>query len=148
MAMELEEKVMAAIGLGQHYNWYNGSGSCEYIRKNAANKLAEAMQIEGITPNNTLVGLVRQAAQKLDDSEYTLTNTWQVASDVIQTHIRAETLPVGKERDEFVARMVNSIAKTYGLTVPGTIVGSVTEQLAMKRRRLMGNDEPPRSMGV
>lgn len=41
MAMQLEETIMREIGLGNHYNWFNGSGSCRYIREEAAKKVGE-----------------------------------------------------------------------------------------------------------
>lgn len=92
MAMELESKIMAEIGLGMHYNWYNGSGSCDYIRREAAEKLAKAIEKHHkagdriAPPDKELVELVKEATGYEEDSSI-LTKTWVVASYVIAAHI-------------------------------------------------------------
>jgi len=39
MSLPLEDTIMEVIGLGMEYNWYNGSGSCGYIRREAVRLL-------------------------------------------------------------------------------------------------------------
>ena len=93
MALELESTIMNEIGLGAHYNWYNGSGSCQYIRQEASNRVGSAIQKhydagEPIAqPDEDLVAILKRVATIGDDSEYSLTKTWQVASYVIAEHI-------------------------------------------------------------
>jgi len=94
MAMPLEETIMREIGLGANYNWFNGSGSCRYIRQTAADKLASVIQKhqeageEIAAPDNHLVAVLKRVAQIGDESDYSLTRTWQAASYVIAEHIR------------------------------------------------------------
>ena len=93
MALELETKIMGEIGLGNHYNWYNGSGSCRYIRIVAANRLHSTIQKyhdrgeEIAPPHNLLISMVKDIAENVDSDAYTLTKTWQAASYVIAEHI-------------------------------------------------------------
>lgn len=93
MALELESKIMSEIGLGNHYNWYNGSGSCRYIRIEAANKLFGTIQKhhdngeEIASPENSLINIVKHIAEDGDSDDYILTKTWQAASYVIAEHI-------------------------------------------------------------
>lgn len=89
MALPEEQAVMAAIGLGQHYNWYNGSGSCREVRHHAAERLAGALSEAGYVVNAALIELVKQVAYGGEESEYVLTKTWECASDVIQLSIHA-----------------------------------------------------------
>ena len=92
MAVQLEQDIMEAIGLGANYNWYNGSGSCEYIRRKAAESLSQAIQKahdEGkdiAEPNGVLIQLAKQAD---DTDRYVLTKTWQACATIIQAHIYA-----------------------------------------------------------
>lgn len=94
MALPLETTIMNEIGLGAHFSYYNGSGSCEHIRQQAAQKLASAIQKhhdagEAIVPSDpTLMGIM-QRATRWDPDRYTLTAAWQVASNVIAAHIHA-----------------------------------------------------------
>ena len=93
MALELESVIMKEIGLGQHFNWYNGSGSCRGIRQEAANKVTEVIQKyhdagESIAlPDRDLIETLKQVALFGDTGEYSLTKTWEVASYVIAEHI-------------------------------------------------------------
>lgn len=87
MALEEETEIMRAIGLGQHYNWHNGSGGCRHTRIAAANKLPAELRARGMTANPDLMELVSAVAHRGEDSDYVLTKTWQVASDVIQAHL-------------------------------------------------------------
>lgn len=41
MATELEQAIMEKIELGNHYSWFNGSGSCTHIRQDAVRKLPD-----------------------------------------------------------------------------------------------------------
>lgn len=93
MALELESKIMEEIGLHAHYTWYNGSGSCRYIRIEAAEKLSDIIQKhhndgEDIAPpNNRLINTVKHIAENGDSDNYILTKTWQAISYVIAEHI-------------------------------------------------------------
>jgi hypothetical protein len=105
MAMELEAKIMGEIGLAQHFNYFNGSGSCEYIRKDAANKLGEAISNnvasgEIASPNARVIGAVKRVAQIGDDSQDSLTKTWQAASEAIAAHIHAAGLEPEAQRKQ------------------------------------------------
>ena len=92
MSLPLEEKIMAAIGLGMEYNWYNGSGSCAYIRREAVRLLKVAIQKEHDTgseisePQIQLINHCRDVANDEEDN-YVLTRTWQVCADTIRLHM-------------------------------------------------------------
>lgn len=86
MAMQLESEIMSAIGLGNHYNWYNGSGSCAGIARAAARELPAALRARDLEPDQQLVDLVAAVAAN-EPRDSTLTRTWQCAADVIQAHI-------------------------------------------------------------
>jgi hypothetical protein len=85
MALPLESKIMADIGLGMHYSWYNGSGSCRHIALGAAQKLPEVLKAEGVKIDRQLVRLLEKVADH--ETRYELTKTWVCASDVIQLMI-------------------------------------------------------------
>lgn len=89
MAVELEQTVMREIGLGNHYNWFNGSGSCEYIRRDAVNKLPQAAQKHSLTISPKWLAHCKTANQvdQADGEQYTLTNTWIACSYAIQDAI-------------------------------------------------------------
>lgn len=118
MALPLESEVMRDIGLGNHYNWFNGSGSCGGIARAAAEKIGEAIKRrhrageEIAAPVPALIVLVTESLRK-NGSDYSLTKTWQVASDVIQTHIH---LAHANDAKQMVAQMERSIRDAYGLT--------------------------------
>ena len=118
MALPLEQKIMGEIGLGQHYGWYNGSGSCQYIRRDAADKLAAAIQKhhdqddEIVPPNHSLIALVKQIAHYGDNDRYTLTKTWVAASYVIAHHIHAFSLDAQKAAKS-AADLRRYLTKTY-----------------------------------
>lgn len=90
MAIELETTIMNEIGLGAHFNWFNGSGSCEHIRNEAAKRLTEVINRyagKEIAPaNSELISIAKEVA-RTEGSRYTLTKTWEVCSYVIQAHI-------------------------------------------------------------
>jgi hypothetical protein len=92
MSLPLEEKIMAAIGLGMEYNWYNESGSCAYIRRKAVILLKEAIQKEHDAgseisePQTQLINYCRDIANN-EEKDYILTKTWQVCSDTIRLHM-------------------------------------------------------------
>lgn len=93
MALELESKIMGEIGLYSHYTWYNSSGSCRYIRTEAANKLFSTIQKhhddgeEIAPPKNNLINTVKYIAEIGDSDDFILTKTYQAASYVIAEHI-------------------------------------------------------------
>lgn len=89
MAMELESKVMEEIGLGQHYSWYNGSGSCQYFRDEAIRRLPEACKKNGLTVSPKWLAHCQRAslADNVDARNYGLTNVWIACSYAIQDAI-------------------------------------------------------------
>ncbi|GEM_PF-2390563 len=106
MAMELETKIMNDIGLGQHFNYFNGSGSCEHIRNKAAKNLEEAILNntavgEIAPPNYNVINVVKKVARIGDESKYSLTNTWQAASEAIAAHIHAANLEPEQQKQLF-----------------------------------------------
>ena len=96
MAVQLESQIMSRIGLGNHYNWYNGSDSCRPYRDSAVMKLTDAIQAahdagEHICPpQDDLIKLARRA-RGLDSVDCTLTHTWQACSNVIAVHIHLQS---------------------------------------------------------
>ena len=90
MALELESEIMAAIGLGQHYNWFNGSGSCYGIRNAAIRKLPSAIRAARrrgkkiVMPPKELLNMLEEVS-RTESSDYSLTKTWQALSDAIRT---------------------------------------------------------------
>lgn len=89
MAVELESKVMEGIGLGQHYSWFNGSGSCRYIRNAAIDKLTQVASENGLTiaPEWTAYCRTASRADECGGSQYRLTNVWIACSYAIQDAI-------------------------------------------------------------
>ena len=93
MAVDLEQKVMRQIGLGQHYSWYNGSGSCQYIRDEAIQRLPDAAKENGLDVSNAWLAHLRTASQvdSVNSGKYGLTNVWISCSYAVQDAIyRAE----------------------------------------------------------
>jgi hypothetical protein len=93
MALPLESEIMSRIGLGAHYNWFNGSGSCRHIRGQAVKDLEHvlseyARENKTAAPNSKCFELLNKIQSHEEDS-YTLTKTWQACSDVIYAHISA-----------------------------------------------------------
>ena len=100
MALPLEQTIMNEIGLGAHYNWLNGSGSCKYIRHQAADKLAAAIQKHAdagediVPPDDALINEVQSISRQIEASNtYTLTAVWIAASYAVAAHIHAFTAP-------------------------------------------------------
>ena len=93
MSLPLEDEIMEEIGLGRHYYWYNGSGSCIHIRQAAVDKLYRVLLArwqagEPVAfPNLDQVELAHQAATIVDREDYTLTLTWQACANVIRWHM-------------------------------------------------------------
>ena len=112
MALALETTIMMEIGLGDNYRWFNGSGSCEYIRQQAANKLEASIQKHYdageriIAPDSNLMALA-QASTRWDDSQYELTKAWQVMSYILAAHIHAVNDP------EQLTRIAEYIRENY-----------------------------------
>lgn len=101
---------MAEIGLPSHYGRANGSGSCEYMRKDAARRLAGAIQSHHDTgdeieaPDKDLTDLVKMVAEIGETSQYSLTKTWEACATAIRGHMEG---PVG------IANAYEYIAVTY-----------------------------------
>lgn len=118
MAAQLEQEIMREIGLGMHYDWRNGSGSCEYIRKDAAKRLPDALQAyhnqgkEVAAPNNDLCNLLYQVARNEED-RYTLTNTWCAASYIIQAHLYLYHAKSKQEQQKIIKDFSESIRNSY-----------------------------------
>lgn len=95
---DFEDRIMREIGLGAEYSWFNGSGSCEYLRTNAVSKLPEALENarkEGIavaTTSDLLLRTLKTIAQSYETSKYSLTNTWQALKYVIAEHFQVAHL--------------------------------------------------------
>lgn len=89
MAVELEETIMREIGLVHHYSWYNGSGSCAYIAREAVDRLGAAMEKHGLTLSPQWLAHCKKALRvdRFGGGEYTLTNTWVTCSYAIQDGI-------------------------------------------------------------
>jgi len=104
---QLEDKIMAEIGLGQNYLWYNGSGSCEYIRKEAVASLRQKLedyQEKGykIAPTSELlVSTLQRIANSYESSKYSLTNTWQALSYVIAEHLSVANMSPDEQERAF-----------------------------------------------
>lgn len=97
MSVALEQTIMAEVGFHSHYNWYNGSGSCVSIRERAVHLLAGAIQEQHdaggaiAAPDYTLIDLAKRAVAE-EDSQYGLTLTWRVVSDVIRAHMQLDSV--------------------------------------------------------
>jgi hypothetical protein len=93
MSLPLEDEIMAEIGLGQHFSWFNGSGSCLYIRQDAANKLGDVLRKYAdagkvFEPDGAVLGAVRCVAM-CEKTDYLLTKTWQACATAIRAHMDA-----------------------------------------------------------
>jgi hypothetical protein len=114
MAMELESRIMAEIGLHTHYNWFNGSGSCAGIRRAAVELLPKAIAKhkkakEKIKiPSSRMMKLLRNVADYGDESMYSLTKTWQACSEAIAACIHA-----GHGDKEIMAHIEKYIEENY-----------------------------------
>jgi flagellar biosynthesis/type III secretory pathway protein FliH len=124
MAAELEQEIMREIGLGQPYNYFNGSGSCAYIRRQAARSLPNAIQKfhdegkEVAEPNQQLCNLVAQVDSCEVDlfgkpSTYVLTKTWEVASYVIQAHLYLYHAKTEQDRSKIVRDIREYVQEHY-----------------------------------
>jgi hypothetical protein len=118
MALELETQIIGEIGLGHPYgyNYFNGSGSCEYIRQEAARRIGGAIKKHAdagemiAQPDDGLLALMHEATA-WDKDRYTLTKAWEVASYVIAAHIYAAANP---ENEQAVLReQEQSIRQVY-----------------------------------
>lgn len=76
---------MREIGLGNNYRWYNGSGSCGYIRQNAVAKLPEVLSGHGLEISQDWLDHCRTANQvdQINSKQFGLTNTWVACSYAI-----------------------------------------------------------------
>jgi hypothetical protein len=94
MALELETKIMAEIGLHANFNWFNGSESCRYVRQEAVKRLPEVIRKyhdadprQIALPDAALMNILTRVSVEGDTRDTTLTKTWQAASYVIAAHI-------------------------------------------------------------
>ena len=94
MALPLEKKIMQEIGLGMNYRYYNGSGSCRFLAKQAADKLPSAIKKhadageEIITPHFRLCKMASSFVG-FEGSDYELTAAWQACATIIRAHMDA-----------------------------------------------------------
>lgn len=99
MAVELEIKVMDEIGLGSvvGYSYFNGSGSCGYIRADAVNKLKKVAEKNGLKISPNWMQRCHEAltVDECDGGKYSLTNTWITCSYAIQDAIYRKDGGVG-----------------------------------------------------
>lgn len=115
MALELEQTIMTEIGLHSNYRWFNGSGSCAHIRRQAAERLREAIQRhhdaaeEIVPPDERLIEEVKRIARSVDESEYSLTKTWEACSYIVAAHIHA----FHGQPEKVLADMANFLAEEY-----------------------------------
>ena len=119
MTMPLETEIMGKIGFGEHFSWYNGSGSCKAIRQRAASKLEAAIQEEHNTdptaiapPDPRLIALLKKVAEEGDVSRYQLTRTWQAASNIIAAHIHQAQVDE-EARQEAYSHLAQYIRRRY-----------------------------------
>lgn len=122
MVSELVNRIMTEIGLGAHYLEYNGRGDCKGIRIKSAEQLGKVIGRHHETdkrsiayPDTTLINLVRLIASN-ERSDYILTSTWEVASEVISAHIHAaqsnvRPLVFKRTEDEIAERYQNIIGQ-------------------------------------
>jgi hypothetical protein len=89
MAVELEQTIMSEIGLGSHYNYFNGSGSCGYIRDAAIRKLPGVAKKHGLSISSAWMQHLEEASQAdaFDSNNYSLTNVWVGCSYAIEDAI-------------------------------------------------------------
>lgn len=85
MALELEQTIMREIGLGNHYTWFNGSGSCAGIARQAVQSLVSVAKKHNLSINSQWMAHCHKAV-RVDtcSGNYTLTNTWIACSYAIQ----------------------------------------------------------------
>lgn len=89
MAIELESDIMASIGLGQHYTYFNGSGSCRVIRNAAIARLPQAVRnfrrkkAKIALPPASMLGMLEDIS-RAEESDYSLTRTWVALAEGIQ----------------------------------------------------------------
>lgn len=104
MALPLESKIMADIGLGMHYSWHNGSGGCGGTARAAAQRLPAALKAEGIKSDPELIRLLESVAR--NETMYELTKTWVCASNVIQLLIHRSTGMSKETYDKIKANII------------------------------------------
>ena len=87
MSLPVEDQIMRDIGFAQHYNWFNGSYSCEGIRRAAVEQLPAALRKHGLTPSKQLMRTLERIAAEADEERFVLTKTWQACADAIRAHM-------------------------------------------------------------
>lgn len=122
--------MMAEIGLGNHYSWFNGSGSCRGIRIQASQRLPGVLRSHGMTANPELMQIVERVAYNDRCGQYELTETWQCCSEVIRAHMDREG---GSTREQFRAT-VEYIRERYS-PKPMTVDGMWEMDMMGNKRR-------------
>ena len=84
MTDSLEDAVMREIGMGSHYTYYNGSGSCQFIREGAVEDLAKAIKNKVKVDIDPEWQKAVECQESKEDSQYILTKTWVACSYAIQ----------------------------------------------------------------
>ncbi|GEM_PF-6718644 len=113
--MELEQEIMAGIGFHGHFDWYNGSGDCGNIRREAIRRVKDAIQqshragkeIDG--PRDSLISLLPRI-EATEKSDYSLTKTWQASSYVIAAHIHAH---FESDKQNYYARFERDLREKF-----------------------------------
>ena len=108
MSIDIDEVLMAEVGFHSHYQWYNGSGSCEDIRNAAARKLPDVLRAHSdiyLAPDAELMKLAERVACNEGD-RFCLTKTWQVVADIIRLHLKGYMSPVSLTAEK--ARLIAS----------------------------------------
>lgn len=102
MALPLEQEVMADIGLGQHYSWFNGSGSCQYTRNKAIELLPEKARDKGLQISDKWLAHCKTASlvDQHNAGVYSLTNVWIACSYAIADAIHREDGGLGYDPPE------------------------------------------------
>ena len=89
MSRELEARIMKEIGFDNHYSWFNGSGSCDYCRSKAVEKLPTVARAGGLKISADWLSHCEDAkeADNFGSGRSGLTNTWVACSNAIMDAI-------------------------------------------------------------
>ena len=118
MALELENRIMADIGFGHHFDLSNGSCTCRYIRREATDKITRVIQVyhdageEICEPDKDLIDILKKVSKVGDRNDKTLTKTWQAASEVIAYHI-TQTRSTDDSMKGFYVHLKNYLRENF-----------------------------------